>query len=137
MSNLQLNDRRLVRRLIEVSLGPEGRPEELRVEAVLRHLRSFPARRRRALLEAYRRRLRRIEYLATLSIEHAGPLDPGLSDSLAASMATAEKPVWMVTTEESPQLIAGLRLRHGDDLFDISVAGRLQRLSDGSLSATL
>jgi F-type H+-transporting ATPase subunit delta len=32
--------------------------------------------------------------------------------------------------EEDTSLIAGVRVRVGDDLYDASVAGRLQRLAD-------
>jgi F-type H+-transporting ATPase subunit delta len=117
----------LARKLVGIS-SEGGEPSGERVGAVLANLRARPFRERKALLVAYLRLMRRGEYLRTLSIERAGPLDAGAKADLVASLAKGSGRQLIVDERENPALIAGLRVRLGDDVYDASVLGAISRL---------
>lgn len=92
-------------------------------------LRRQPERQRRLLLNAYRVAMRREEAKSRLVIEHAGPLSSDARDSIVSSMSAKAGRRLTVETRENPSLIGGVRVRLGDDVFDSSIAGRLESLA--------
>ncbi len=119
---------KLARKLLELSLA-DGRLSSERVNGVLEYCRKQPTSLRRKLLAAYLKQVRREIQKTEAVIEHAGPINQQIIASVTASLAQiAGKPV-SATTRENPALIAGLRVRLGDDVWDNSVADKLRRLA--------
>ncbi len=105
-----------------------GVPTLERVGAVLKFISSRPHREKLPLLVAYERLMRRREFLRTLSIERAGAVDSASRDALVAALSGTAKVPLLVSEKENPDLVAGLRVRLGDDVYDASLAGMLARL---------
>jgi F-type H+-transporting ATPase subunit delta len=105
-----------------------GVPTLERVGAVLKFISSRPHREKLPLLVAYERLMRRREFLRTLSIERAGAVDSASRDALVAALSGTAKVPLLVSEKENPDLVAGLRVRLGDDVYDASLAGILARL---------
>ena len=118
----------LAGRLLKASLV-NGVPSPERVAAVLALVGRRPNAEKRPLLTAYARLMRRHEFLRTLSIERAGALDAASRESLVAALKGDSQRPLVVRESENPALIAGLRVRLGDDVFDASLAGTLSRLA--------
>jgi F-type H+-transporting ATPase subunit delta len=105
-----------------------GEPSSMRVNAVLAYLRGKPLGQRKAILSAYLRLMKRGEYLRTLSIERAGPIDAKSRDTLVESMTGDSGRRLIVMESENPALIAGLKVRLGDDVFDATVLSAINKL---------
>jgi F-type H+-transporting ATPase subunit delta len=117
----------LTRKLVQASIE-NGEPSAVRVQAVLELLRRRPAGQRAVLLKAYLRRMRREEALRTLVIERSGVLDEPARKGLVDGMAKASGRKLVVAETENSALIAGLRVRLGDDLYDATLKGILDRI---------
>jgi F-type H+-transporting ATPase subunit delta len=117
----------LARKLANASIEG-GEPSAARVDAVLRYLRQRPAGERRALLVAYLLMMRREELLRTISIERAGALDDAARAALVEGLAKRSGKKLLMAERENPALIAGLRVRLGDDLYDATLQGVLERM---------
>jgi F-type H+-transporting ATPase subunit delta len=120
----------LVRKLVEASMEG-GEPSPVRVDAVLALLRKRPESQRKVLLGVYLRMMRRAEALRTLSIERAGPLAADSKTSLVAGMEKHGGRKLVVTEKENAALIGGLKVRLGDDVYDASLQGILDRIGHG------
>lgn len=119
---------RFAKSLVRLSLE-DGRVSEQRVEAVLSHLRAAPPRRVVDILEVYRHLLRREIDRCTARVAAASEITPSLLQSVEQALsARYDRPVAAVA-ETDPGLIAGIRIRVGDDVIDASVAGKLDRLA--------
>lgn len=117
------------KRLLALSLH-EGTVSADRVGAVLAALgRRHPAHQLRPLLRAYLGAVRREIARAEARIEHAGPLSAEAAAAIAAHFTKAlGRPVRPVPARNDA-LLAGFRVRVGDDVTDLSAAGRLERLA--------
>jgi F-type H+-transporting ATPase subunit delta len=114
----------LARKLAAISIEG-GEPSSERVDAVLAYLSKRPMAERKAVLKVYLRMMRREEYQRTLLIEHAGALDDTSRAGLVGGMGRGRK--LMVTDKDNPALLGGLRVRLGDDVYDASLQGILDR----------
>ena len=117
----------LARKLANASIE-NGQPSAARVDAVLQFLRKKPLAQRKALLVAYLRMMRREEFLRTLVIERAGALDEASRKELVSGLTRSSGKTLIVTERENPGLLAGLKVRLGDDIYDASLQGKLSRL---------
>jgi F-type H+-transporting ATPase subunit delta len=82
-----------------------------------------------AVLRAYQRLVAAEIARGQALIEHAGPI----SDSTVAAIAQAMtrhygRPI-SASGRKNPELIAGMRIRVGDDVYESSVAGQLAALA--------
>lgn len=119
---------KLARKLLDLSLA-NGQLDQERVNGVLEYCRKQPTSLRRKLLAAYLKQVRREIQKSEALIEHAGPINQQIIASVTASLSQiAGKPI-SATTRENPALIAGLRIRLGDDVWDNSVADKLTKLA--------
>ena len=116
----------LARKLADLSME-DGVPSSARVDAVLAFLGRRPLSERRAILGAYLRIMRREEALRTLTIERAGPLSEMSKGALVSGMAHGRS--LNVVERENAALIGGLKVRLGDDVYDASLKGVLERLA--------
>lgn len=120
---------RLAKKLVELSKD-NGVVTEAKVTEVLAGLKQVQHRHHLTVLKTFLSYLRREIALQTAVVLTPGALS---DDALKAIEATYSKmynrPVSAVIQQEIA-LIAGVRVRVGDDVYDASVAGRLQRLAE-------
>lgn len=120
---------RLAKKLVELSKD-KGVVTEAKVTEVLAGLKQVQHRHHLTVLKTFLSYLRREIALQTAVVMTPGALS---DDALKAIEATYSKmynrPVSAVIQQET-SLIAGVRVRVGDDVYDASVAGRLQRLAE-------
>ena len=120
---------RLAKKLVELSKD-NGVVTEAKVTEVLAGLKQVQHRHHLTVIKTFLSYLRREIALQTAVVMTPGALS---DDALKAIEATYSKmydrPVSAVIQQETA-LIAGVRVRVGDDVYDASVAGRLQRLAE-------
>tara|TARA_B110000967_G_scaffold50123_1_gene51246 strand:+ start:1187 stop:1582 length:396 start_codon:yes stop_codon:yes gene_type:complete len=120
---------RLAKKLVELSKD-NGVVTEAKVGEVLAGLKQVQHRHHLTVLKSFLNYLRREIALQTAVVSTPAALS---DEALKAIEATYSKmygrPVTAVTKQDT-SLIAGVRVRVGDDVYDASVAGRLQRLAE-------
>ncbi len=118
----------LARQLFKLSFE-NGRISAERVAGVLAYVEKIKPAQPVAVLKAYERLVAAEVARSQAIIEHAGPVP---ADAVAAIGAVFTqkygRPV-TASTKPSPDLIAGLRVRVGDDVYENSVAARLGELA--------
>jgi F-type H+-transporting ATPase subunit delta len=123
--------RQTARMLFAVSLE-NGAVSPERVAGVLAWFEKTNPRRGLALLREYHR-LVSIEINRTRArIEHAGALSDDAVAAIALFLSKRYGRAITATASENPDLIAGIRVNIGDDVFESSIAGQLESLSIGS-----
>lgn len=108
----------------------DGRVSAERVDAVLQCLRQKPPRQFRSLLKSYRRFLEREIRHSQVRVEYAG--EPAAASLNAIQQAFSRhfgRDLELVAVAR-PDLLAGLRVRVGDHVFDRSAKARLETLAD-------
>ena len=117
------------RHLLKLSLGADGRPAPERVAAVLAYIDKHNPPRALDLLHAYHRYLAAEIARGQALIEHAGPVSDALVAQIAAAMTKRYARPISPATKPTPALLAGLRIRVGDDVYDHTALGALEQLS--------
>ncbi|MEJ6579919.1 MAG: F0F1 ATP synthase subunit delta [Akkermansiaceae bacterium] len=84
----------------------------------------------RGMLQALRRLIRAELAEKQVTIESATALDEATSGSLQTSLRQKYGEDLNFDFKTNPELLGGLRVRVGNDVFDGSVKARLQRLAD-------
>lgn len=121
---------KLAKKLVELSKDASGVVTEAKVSEVLAGLKQVEHRHPLATLKAYLGYLRREVALQTAVVATpAGLSESALNEIVAKFTALYGRPISAQTLQDS-SLIAGVRVRVGDDVYDASVAGRLQRLAE-------
>ncbi|MDQ8208790.1 F0F1 ATP synthase subunit delta [Coraliomargarita sp. SDUM461003] len=120
----------LAKKLVEFSKDESGAVSEAKVGEVLAGLKQVELRNPLATLKAYLSYIRREIALQTAVVSTpAGLSEESLKAIETKYSAVYGRPISAVTREDA-SLIAGVRVRVGDDVYDASVAGRLQRLAE-------
>lgn len=125
----ELKISRFAKKLVELS-KEDGLVVESRVKEVLAGLKQAMPRHYLLILKAYMAYIRRAVALQTAVVSTPGTLS---ADALAAIETNFSKLYGRsisATTQTDSSLIAGVRVQVGDDVYDSSVAGRLQRLAE-------
>jgi F-type H+-transporting ATPase subunit delta len=117
------------KKLVELSKD-EGAISEQRVAEVLSAIEGSKHRQPLRLLKAYLIHIRRELALQTARVSTPTALGPEALAALESGFSARYNRPIRVVAEEEPSLIAGLRVRVGDDLYDASLVGRLQRLAN-------
>lgn len=121
---------RFAKRLVELS-REDGKVTRENVAKVLEALKASPPRHLLPILKSYLRYVRVAVAQQTASVDTPVELPDSLPQNLEATFSKIYgRPVESAVSID-PSLIAGLRVRVGDDVYDASVAGRLRRLSEG------
>ncbi|MFM1850675.1 MAG: synthase subunit delta [Verrucomicrobiota bacterium] len=118
----------LARQLFTLSLV-NGSVSAAQVEGVLAYLEKHPPAQPKQVLLAYRRLIARELAKSRVVVEHAGPVTDGILRSLEGALTQKYKRQITASAVQNAALIAGLRLRIGDDIYEASVAGQLEQLS--------
>lgn len=99
-----------------------------RVAGVLAYIEKHRPARALAVLHAYQRLVAAEVARSQAVVEHAGPASPAALDAIAAALSKKyNRPVTAVA-KRNDALLAGLRVRVGDDTYESSVAGQLDAL---------
>lgn len=117
------------KKLVELS-REDGVVTDAKVSEVLAGIKQVSPRHELLVLKAYLNYIRKAVAGQTAVVATAGALS---ADALAAiesnfSKVYGRKITAVTTTDDS--LIAGVRVRVGDDVYDSSVAGRLKRIAE-------
>lgn len=107
-----------------------GRLDEAKLRIVISKLMESKPRDFRAILAAIQR-LTRLELARReVTVESAVELDAPSRQRVVAGLAAQYGPDLIVQYQITPDLLGGLRIRVGNDVFDGSVKGRLERLAN-------
>lgn len=117
------------KKLLSLSLE-SGVVSAERVEAVLSSLKkSRPAHALRPLLRAYLASVRRELAKGEALIEHAGPLSANDATTIATHFSKSLSRTVVPVARRNDALLAGFRVRVGDDVIDLTAAHRLANLT--------
>jgi len=106
-----------------------GRLDDSKLRAVFTSLAESKPRDYLAILAALQR-LTRLELdRRKVTVESAVELDEGTRQRVVAGLSNQYGPDLVVQYQINPDLLGGLRIRVGNDVFDGSVQGRLDRLA--------
>lgn len=119
--------RNFVRRLVALSVD-DGQVSTERVAAILQTLSAKPPRHYKQVLKLYYRLLRTEVRRTRALVQHAGDLKEGLLSELEKHFTNVYQRPIQADAKPNEDLIAGIRVRVGDDVYDDSVAGRLSLL---------
>ena len=119
----------LAKKLVELSKDA-GIVTEAKVGEVVAGLKKTQPRNYLTVLKAYLAYLKREVALQTAVVSTPGTLSPEALENIAQSFSKQYGRVITATIQNDPSLIAGVRVRVGDDVYDASVIGRLKRLAE-------
>lgn len=132
MRKQDIKDR--ARKWLELSLDADRQVCPERVRAVLDTVKQGPARKLKPQLKEYLNQVRREQRKGQAVVEHSGELsEQSLKDIAAHFTQLYGRPITVVT-RRNPTLIAGMRVRVGDDVYEDSVSSRLNNLSHAVLA---
>lgn len=106
-----------------------GRFDETKLRTVISSLVDSKPRDYRAILAALQRLTRLEIERRQVTVESAVELDEATRQRVVAGLAQQYGPDLVVQYQITPALLGGLRIRVGNDVFDGSVQGRLDRLA--------
>ena len=118
----------LAREFFKLSLV-DGVVNADRVAGVLAYVEKHRPARTTAVLQAYQRLIAAEVARGQAVIEHAGPITPAVLNSIEAAMTKKYGRRIAPVTTPNDQLLAGFRVRVGDDVYESSVAGQLAALA--------
>ncbi len=116
------------KKLLRISLE-KNRVSEEKVTAILQTLRSNPPRHYKEILEIYLLKIGAELRKENAVIEHSGALPTSTINSIKDNLTKYYNRHIQVTTLNVPELLAGLRVRIADDVWDTSVLNRLDQLA--------
>lgn len=100
-----------------------------RVAGVLEYIEKHRPPHTMAVLKAYQRLIATEIARGQAVIEHAGTVGPAVPAALAAALTRKYGRPITSRTRRNDTLLAGLRVRVGDDVYESSVAGQLAALA--------
>lgn len=106
-----------------------GRLDEAKLSTAVRRIVETKPRDYRGILQSLKRLTRLDVERREVVIESATELDPASRDRVAAGLATKYGNDLSFSYKVTPELLGGLRVRVGNDVWDGSVQGRLDRLA--------
>jgi F-type H+-transporting ATPase subunit delta len=129
MAKLDKDSRKLSKQLFNASFT-DGKLDDTKVRAIATKVTESKPRNAMGILKDYQRQVRLEIERHHAVIESAQPLDGGLSDQVVGGLKA--KYGQSITTEfkVTPELIGGLRIKIGSDVFDSSVRNRIDRLEN-------
>jgi F-type H+-transporting ATPase subunit delta len=118
----------LARQLFRLSLV-NGQVSAEQVTGVLAYLEKNRPAHPMLVLRAYQRYVAAELARSQARVEHAGPVADGILRLLEGALSQKYKRPITATARHDARLIAGLRVRVGDDVYETSVAAQLANLS--------
>lgn len=124
----QKQAQKLARQLFRMSVV-NGELSSERVAGVLEYIEKHRPANPHAVLSAYHRYVAAEVARGQAVVEHAGPINPATVAAIAASLTSRYGRKVTAVTKRNDALLAGVRVRVGDDLYESSVSGQLQALA--------
>jgi F-type H+-transporting ATPase subunit delta len=118
------------KKLVQLSKDAQGVVTEAQVGQVLAAIKQAEMRGHLSILKTYLSYLRREVALQTALVSTPGSLSQESLDAISTKFTALYGRTVTAQVKADPSLIAGLRVRVGDDVYDASIAGRLQRLAE-------
>ena len=118
----------LARQLFKLSIE-NGVVSAERVQGVLAYLEKHPSAKPLVVLQAYQRLIATELARSNAVVEHAGPVSEATLSAIASAFTQKYKRPVTASARQNPELIAGLRVRIGDDVIESSVASQLADLA--------
>jgi F-type H+-transporting ATPase subunit delta len=118
----------LARQFFKLSVGPDGVSADS-VSGVLQYIEKHRPPNSLAVLKAYQRLITAEVARSRAVIQHAGPLNDTTLANIAATMTRKYGRKITSSAERNDALLAGLRIRVGDDVYESSVANQLAALT--------
>ncbi len=109
--------------LVDGIVSPE------RVRGALAYLEKHPPAYPLVVLKTYQRLIAVELAKSHARVEYAGPLADGVLSSIEGAMAQKYGRAVTASAERNDSLLAGLRVRIADDIYDASIAGKLDALA--------
>jgi F-type H+-transporting ATPase subunit delta len=119
---------KFARQLFQMSVV-DGVVSADRVSGVLEYVEKHNVANPVMVLKAYERLVSTELAKGVAVVEHAGAINDGVLAAIAASMTKKYGRPVSATAKPAPELLAGMRVRVGDDVYESSVAGQLAALS--------
>lgn len=126
--------RKVSRELFQASLK-DGRLDHARVTAIAGQLGKSKPRHYIDILQSYERLIRLELAKRHAVIESAAELDQATRGQLESTLKAKYGPDLTAEFKVAPELIGGVRIKIGSDVFDSTVRERLSRLEDSLLHA--
>ena len=118
----------LAKRLFRLSFA-HGQLSAEQVAGVLGYIEKSAPRHPLTLLKLYHRAVATEFAKSRALVEHAGPVSDATLQLIGQAMTRKYQRPVTASGRPSPQLLAGLRIRVGSDLYESTVAGQLATLS--------
>ncbi len=118
----------LAKQLFKLSLV-NGAVSPEQVTGVLGYIEKSAPRHALTLLKLYHRAISIEVARSQAVVEHAGPVTDATLKSIEAAMTRKYSRPVTASAKPNPQLLAGLRVRVGSDVYESTVAGQLANLS--------
>ena len=100
------------------------------VAGVLEYIEKHRPENSMAVLKAYQRLIAAEVARGQAVVEHAGPINSAALDAIAGAMSKKYNRAVSAVEKRNDALLAGVRVRIGDDLYESSVAGQLATLAE-------
>jgi F-type H+-transporting ATPase subunit delta len=119
----------LARQLFKLSFE-NGQITAERVAGVLGYVEKIQPPQIVAVLKAYQRLVATELGRGQAIVEHAGAVSPSVLQAIAAQLTKKYARPVTTTAKANPALLAGLRVRIGDDIYENSVSSQLGALAE-------
>jgi F-type H+-transporting ATPase subunit delta len=114
--------------LLTLSLDQEGRVDEGKVRSILDSLRENPPLDHMSLLKEYHTEVRRLLPTYECKLELGESEQEEIRTRLSAKVNAAKEGNFALDSTRNSRLIAGYKLRVGDDVYEDSIDQRLENL---------
>jgi F-type H+-transporting ATPase subunit delta len=128
MASAQKLAQQLARQLFRLSVV-NGELSAERVAGVLEYIEKHRPAHPHAVLTAYHRLVAAEVARGQAIVEHAGPIAPATLTSIADHLGRQYRRKIAPLAKRNDALLAGVRVRVGDDVYESSVAGQLAALA--------
>jgi F-type H+-transporting ATPase subunit delta len=128
MASAQKQAQQLARQLFRLSVV-DGEVSADRVAGALEYIEKHHPMHQHAVLTAYHRLIAAEVARGQALVEHAGPVTPQTVTDIGAKMTARYGRKVTALAKRNDALLAGVRVRVGDDVYESSVADRLASLA--------
>lgn len=128
MASAKKQTQQLAKQFYKLSFA-DGALSSDRVAGVLAYIEKHRPAHTTAVLQAYQRLIAAEVARGQAVVEHAGPANQASLDAIASALSKKYGRTVTASSKRNDALLAGLRVRVGDDVYESSVAGQLAALS--------
>jgi F0F1-type ATP synthase delta subunit len=122
-------NKRFAKSLLRLSQTQDGRIQKDKIEEILTFLRNAKPLGLKSILRFLLAEVRRHEYTHHASVEIGCKNEGNLPEVVDKMLQKKDVGAFEFSISENPKLIAGFKLRLGDDVIEDSVQNRLQNLT--------